>query len=40
MPSRRLHSLCEGVLNHLVTPLFFIFRMSHDLAILVWAHAV
>jgi len=30
----------ESVLDHLVSPLFFIFRVSHDLVILVWAHAV
>ena len=34
------HAVRESVLNHLVAPLLFIFAVSHDLAILVWAHAV
>ena len=36
---RRLDAFCEGVLDHLITPLFFVFALSHNLAILVWAHA-
>ena len=40
MPCCGFNSLREGILDHLVTPRFFIFALFHDMVVLVWAHAV
>jgi len=39
-PGGGFDAVGETVLDHLITPLFFVFRVSHDLAILVRAHVV
>jgi len=40
MPCRGLDALGKGVLDHLVTPRFFIFALFHDMVILIGAHVV
>mgnify|MGYP001613280093 CR=1 FL=1 len=40
VPCRGFNAVSEGVLNHLVTPRFFIFALFHDMVILIGAHAV
>ena len=40
MPCCGLDALGKGILDHLVTPRFFIFALFHDMVVLIGAHVV
>ena len=40
VPCRGLNALGKGILDHLVTPRFFIFALFHDMVVLIGAHVV